>query len=168
MSDDFARLSLKQKIFLTTDGTVTDLIALFSGETIRISKLNQEVLLSDQPRRLALPAPARLLKRVVLLSGAARHYLYAESFFVIERMSAELQQQLLHTDTPIGLLWKEARLEMFRELIDRGVESRPDLVRYFPDADDDLFLSRCYLVHHGQKPVGMITEKMPLSYFRDN
>lgn len=158
-------LSLMQNVLLTTDGTVTDLVALFSGEPIHITKLSQDIVQERGPAALQLTRPAPLLKRVILLSGHERHYLYAESCFIIERMTPAMQRQLLETETPIGLLWKEARLEMYREVVERKLENQPALVDYFAEARDQRFLSRSYVVYHQQQPLGVITEKFPYSYF---
>lgn len=158
-------LSLLQNVLLTTDGTVTDLVALFSGEPIRITKLSQDIVQGSGPTELQLASPAPLLKRVILLSGRERHYLYAESCFVIERMAPAMQKQLLETETPIGLLWKEARLEMYREVVERKLEKQPDLMDYFTEAGDQRFLSRTYVVYHQRQPLGVITEKFPYRYF---
>lgn len=161
-------LSLMQNVLLTTDGTVTDLVALFSGEPIHITKLSQEIAQETGPAELELSEPTPLLKRVILLSGSERHYLYAESHFVIDRMAPAMQKQLLETETPIGLLWKQARLEMHRAVVERKLEQRPTLLDYFADADDARFLSRTYVVYHQGKPLGVITEKFPYSYFVDS
>ncbi|HYM36643.1 MAG TPA: chorismate pyruvate-lyase family protein, partial [Steroidobacteraceae bacterium] len=112
------RLSLMQKILLSTDGTVTDLIALYTGERIRVKKIEQNVEVKTAPKLLACDSPLKLLSRKILLSGASRNYLYADSVFVFERFSVSIQDQLLNTDRPIGLLWKEARLETYREIVD--------------------------------------------------
>lgn len=158
-------LSMQQQILLNTDGTVTDLIALLAGESIRITKLQQELVFERGPAALALNEPQNLLRRIVLLSGKEKHYLYAESYFVLERMPQTMQVELLETDTPIGLLWKKARLEMYREIVERKSESCPELCPHFSAMEGETFLSRSYLVHHQQQPLGIITEKFPASYF---
>jgi chorismate-pyruvate lyase len=159
-------LSLQQQVLLTTDGTVTDLVALFSGEEIHITKIAQQTIVRAGPAELGLPQPEPLLERSILLSGARKHYLYAQSYFVIRGLAPEMQRALLDTETPIGLLWKKARLEMYRELVDRRLEQRPELLDYFPDAQDARFISRTYVVYHQRRPLGVITEKFPLDYFR--
>lgn len=156
---------MQQQILLNTDGTVTDLIALLAGESIHITKLEQELIVDRGPAALELDDEQNLLKRVVLLSGKQKHYLYAESYFVLEQMPSSMQIQLLETDTPIGLLWKQARLEMYREVVEQKVESRPDLCLHFSDMEGESFLSRSYVVYHGGRPLGLITEKFPASYF---
>jgi chorismate-pyruvate lyase len=47
---------------------------------------------------------------------------YAESQFVLELLSKSIEEQMLNTDRPIGLLWKEERLESFREIVGQAVE----------------------------------------------
>lgn len=158
-------LSMQQQILLNTDGTVTDLIALLAGESIHITKLQQELVYKRGPAALALTEEQNLLHRVVLLSGREKHYLHAESHFVLERMPHSMQVQLMETDTPIGLLWKQARLEMYREVVEQKVENCPELCAHFNDMEGETVLSRSYVVHHGGRPLGLITERFPTSYF---
>jgi len=160
-------LSLFEKILLATDGTVTDLIALYAGETIRVKKLDQFIERRDAPPALRCHEPTRMLQRRILLAGAARHYLYAESQFVLERFSAHLQQQLLETDTPVGMLWKEARLETYREITAKTIEAGGEIARHFELPPDTDFVSRTYLIHYQGLPLGSITEKWPVGWFRD-
>jgi chorismate-pyruvate lyase len=160
-------LSLFQKILLATDGTVTELIALYAGEPIRVRKLEQAVREEVAPAELACAAPARLLTRRILLAGATKNYLYADSKFVFERLSKSIQAQMLETDRPIGLLWKEERLETFREIVRQSVEPCAPIAQHFDLPASAPFVSRTYLVHHAGQPLGMITEQWPLSLFRE-
>jgi chorismate-pyruvate lyase len=162
--DDYA-LSLFQKVLLATDGTVTDLVALHAGEPIRVKKLEQSIREAIAPNVLRCDGPTTLLSRQILLSGANRHYLYADSLFVFERFSKSTQEQLLHTELPIGLLWKEERLETHREIIEQKIEQCAEIASHFSLPETALFVSRTYLVHHAGKPLGAIMEKWPLSYF---
>ena len=160
-------LSHFQRVLLATDGTVTDLIALYAGEPIRVQKLVQTIGEESAPAELRCSGPTRLLSRRVLLTGASKTYLYAESQFVLERLSKPIQDQMLNTDRPIGLLWKEERLETFREIVGQAVEPCAAIAQYFDQPASAPFVSRTYLIHHGGRPLGMITEKWPLSYFRE-
>jgi chorismate-pyruvate lyase len=159
-------LSLFQRILLATDGTVTDLIALYAGEPIRVMKLGQAIHEERAQAELKCTEPTRLLNRKILLSGAKKNYLYAESQFVLGRLSKSIQEQMLNTDRPIGLLWKEERLETFREIVGQTVEPCAAIAQYFDLPSSAPFVSRTYLIHHTGKPLGMITEKWPISYFR--
>jgi chorismate-pyruvate lyase len=160
-------LSLFQKVLLATDGTVTDLIALYAGEPIGVRKLAQSIRDGHAPAELQCTGPTRLLSRSILLTGAAKIYLYAESQFVLERLSKSIQQQMLDSDRPIGLLWKEERLESFREIVRQAVEPCEAIAHHFNVPVSAPFVSRTYLIHHGGRPLGMITEEWPLSQFRE-
>jgi chorismate-pyruvate lyase len=160
-------LGLLQKILLSTDGTVTDLVALYAGEEIHVHKVHQEIAVRQPPAVLACEGPVQMLYRQILLRGRQRTFLYADSQFVFARFSAGVQQQLLHTDQPIGLLWKQARLETYREIIEKAVIRCPHVAQYFELPEDAWFVSRTYLIHHGGRPLGAITEQWPTSWFAD-
>lgn len=158
-------LSLFQKVLLATDGTVTDLVALYAGEPIRVHKLEQSIR-RETSEVLGCSTPTALLHRSILLRGAVRNFLYAESVFVLDRLTPSLQQHMLETDRPIGLLWKEERLESFREMLDQTVEACAPIARHFDVAATTPFVSRTYVVHHARQPLGIITERWPISHFR--
>jgi chorismate-pyruvate lyase len=158
-------LSLFQKILLATDGTVTDLVALYTGESIRVKKLDQAIRVETAPHELQCAEPTRLLSRKILLCGVEQNYLYADSIFVFERFSQSIQDQLLNTDRPIGLLWKEDRLETYREVINQKIEISPEIAKHFDLDPQAPLVSRTYLIYHNGKSVGAITEKWPRSFF---
>lgn len=161
-------LSLFQRVLLHSDGTVTDLISTYYQQPIHVTKLKQKIITSKSITSLQLTSETELLQREILLSDAQdNHYLYAESFFVLDRMEANFRKQLLETETPIGLLWQQEKSETFREIIDHNLEKNESLQRYFNSATDDQFLSRTYRVHQSGQPLGLITEKFPYSYFRN-
>ncbi|HTP38270.1 MAG TPA: chorismate pyruvate-lyase family protein [Steroidobacteraceae bacterium] len=159
-------LSLFQKILLSTDGTVTDLIALYTGEAIRVHKLEQVIQSRIAPAMLGCEGETRIMSRRILLAGASGNHLYAESLFVFERFSPFLQQQLLETDQPIGLLWKAARLETYRDIVEQKVAFCPEIAGHFALPATAEFVSRTYLIYQAGKPLGAITEKWPLAFFR--
>lgn len=157
--------SLFERILLATDGTVTELIALYAGEAIKVTKLEQTLCEQTAPAVLQCSAATALLTRKILLSGARRHYLYAESTLVFDRLSPFVQEQLLSSDQPIGLLWKAERLESYREVVERTLEQRPDVAAHFDLPAETRWVSRSYLVCHARKPIAHITEKWPLDGF---
>ena len=159
-------LSLFQRILLSTDGTVTDLIALYAGEAIHVRKLRQELQVREPPSLLAGTGSVQMLRRQILLSGRERSYLYADSQFLFQRFSPSIQRQLLETDQPIGLMWKQERLETYREIVAQEVERCADVAMHFGLAADAWLVSRTYLIHHGGSPLGAITEKWPIDWFR--
>ena len=98
-------LSLLQKVLLTTDGTVTQLLEIYTGEKIRVEKL-EHTLVTGGPASLGVSATEPVLSRRILLRGATRPYMYAHSWLVPSRMPRGMQETILQTDTPIGQLWK--------------------------------------------------------------
>jgi chorismate-pyruvate lyase len=158
--------SLFEKILLVTDGTVTELLALYAGEPIKVTKLEQVLVDEMAPTLLQCSGPStRLLRRRILLTGASRHYLYAESLLVFDRLSDFVQQQLLTTSQPIGLLWREERLESFREVVGRSIETCASIASLFGLPPEAKWVSRSYLVYQRAKPIALIAEKWPLDAF---
>lgn len=159
-------LSLFQKVLLATDGTVTDLLSLYAAEKIRVKKLEQKFTLSSDAEEWLYPLETPILIRKILLCGAVKNFIYAESIFNFELHSRSIQYKLLETDQPIGLLWKEERLESFREIIEYRKEPALALATHFDISPQALLLSRTYLIYHQQAVLGAITEKFPISSFK--
>ncbi len=161
-------LSTFQQILLKTDGTVTDLIALYTGESIKVKKVGQKMFLSDVRQEFFCPPETPLLERNVLLCGDNKNYLYAESVFVFGLLSRSIQYKLLETDCPIGLMWKEEKLETYRHILGHKTEICETVSAYFDVPSHTPIVSRTYSIYHQSKILGTITEKFPVTYFREN
>ena len=158
-------LTLFQKVLLTTDGSVTELLSMYTGEQIRAEKIEHSITYGGGPQILGCSENAQFLHRKILLKGSGKSYLFAESFFVFDRFSTSMQYKLLHTDAPIGLLWRQEKVEMYREIVGAGIEICERTASYFDMPGDTRLLSRTYLIFQGGGPLGVITEKFPLAYF---
>lgn len=159
-------LTLFQKVLLTTDGTVTQLLELYTGQAVRVRKLGQQVAPGDASQALQTQSGDMILNRRILLRTEQQNLLYAESRFVIDRLPAGVQQQLIETDRPIGLLWREHHMETYREIVVQERELAGGLAAHFGLDAATTLLSRSYLIYHHEQPLGMITEKFPIEYFR--
>jgi chorismate-pyruvate lyase len=159
-------LSLFQKVLLNTDGTVTNLLSLYTGEKIKVKKIEQIFTLSNEEQAWLFPPETPILIRKILLSGEIKNYIYADSIYNFELHSRSIQYQLLETNQPIGLLWKEEKLENYREIIDFKMEPAHSLTAYFDITPETPLLSRTYLIYHQKAVLGIITEKFPITYFR--
>lgn len=157
-----AALSRLQKALLVTDGTLTQLLEVFAGEKIRVQKLGQS-LVSGGPPSLAVSDGEPVIRRCILLRGERRAYLHAESWLVPARMPVHMQEELQNTDMPIGQLWRAARLETFREIIDFQRESNPEVARLLGSSAD--ILARSYLVNAGGRPMSLVAERFPADLF---
>jgi chorismate-pyruvate lyase len=159
-------LTLFQKVLLTTDGTVTQLLELYTGRPVRVHKLGQVIAPDAASPALQTKSGDLILQRRILLCTEQQHLLYAESRFVIERLPTGVQQQLIETDRPIGLLWREHHMETYREIVSQERAPAGELAVHFQLDASSVLLSRSYLIYHHDQPLGMITEKFPISYFR--
>jgi chorismate-pyruvate lyase len=165
---DPAQLSTFQRILLTTDGTVTDILEAYAFEQIRIVKLSEQMVLLDEDIvPMELKKGTEVISRKILLQGkiSRRNFVYAESILVPERLDERFKEALLETKTPIGKIWFEQRVETFKEILETSREPAEGLSSYFGLGPADRLLSRTYQVISGRKPAMMITEKFPEIYF---
>lgn len=160
-----SKLNTFQKVMMKTDGTVTDLVALYTGDTIKVNVLRQQIM-TETPAFLGLSSEDSVLRRIVLLRGKANSYVYAESLFVFDRLSDYVQQNLVETDLPIGLLWKQEKFESYREILDITLEKNHAVAKYFNESSDVELLSRTYAIYSDKRILGIITEKFPISIFK--
>jgi chorismate-pyruvate lyase len=167
---DPSQLSTFQRIILTTDGTLTDILEAYLSEKIRLVKLSEQVFaLPQECAPLVLAAGHDVIERKVALQGRISHqnWVYAESLLVPERLEQRFRDRLLVSQEPMGRLWLEHRLETFKEIVHMCREPAGNLARHFKIQPDDLLLSRTYLVFSNRQPVIMITEKFPEQFFRN-
>lgn len=163
-------LSPFQRILLTTDGTLTEILEAYLLEKIQLVKLSEELVKITEPiPALDLDIGEQIIERKVLLRGkiSLNNFIYAESIIVPERLDYKFKFRLTESQEPIGRLWLEHKLETFKEIIDSSVETAEDLFNYFNIAKEDKILSRTYRVFSNKKPIILITEKFPESYFTD-
>ena len=159
---DPSKLSTFQRILLTTDGTLTK---------IQVVKLSEGLvsITRDLPQ-LELKRGSEVIERKILLQGniSRKNFIYAESILVPDRLDDNFKDELLKSKTPLGRLWLEHKIETFKEIVDSSKELAEKLSAYFPIKNEDNMLSRSYRVFSKRKPIMMITEKFPESYFLKN
>jgi chorismate-pyruvate lyase len=163
------RLGILQRALLVTDGTVTNLLEVYVDEPVRVVKLDQhfEAIPSDQVDRR--PVGGTVLLRTVLLQGvhSRRNVLYAHSILTVDRLDPGIVDGLVHTDRPVGRLLAEYRVETFREIVAFGFEPAGTCAEYFDVETNDTLVFRTYRVVVDKQPAMQITEKFPLTLFRD-
>lgn len=161
-------LSTFQKILLTTDGTVTDILEAYLSEQIRVIKLSEQLVsLTHNIPSMDLKEGTEVIVRKVLLQGklSRKNFIYADSIIVPERLEERFRDSLLKTKIPIGKVWFEHRIETFKEIISSSKESANSLAEYFNIQPFDNMLCRTYLVLTNRQSSMMITEKFPENYF---
>lgn len=162
-------LSAFQRILLTTDGTVTEILEAFAGESIRVIKLHQDVTnLERAIASLELPWGEPILRRSILLQGhmSLVNFIYADSIIALDRLTEGVRDGLLTSKKGIGMLILEHHIETFKEILDCGIEPAAELSEYFQIEPEASLIYRTYRMLSGGRPIMVITEKFPSSYFQ--
>jgi chorismate-pyruvate lyase len=151
-----------QRILLTTDGMVTEILEAYLWERMKVIKLSQDYFTLDHEiSSLEIGKGCKVMQRKILLCGglSRKNHLYAESIIIPDRLEEKIRDGLLNTNKPIGLLILENRLETFREILDCGKEEAQDLADYFNIKRNDFLIFRTYRVFSNHMPIMLITEK---------
>ncbi len=163
-----APLSTFQRILLMTDGTVTDVLEAYANEPIRVVKLSQSFDAIDSANpELDRPTAGRVLRRSILLQGArsGTNFVYADSVINPDHLDSELLEGLLVSDTPLGRLIAEQRIETFREILALGFEPAGACAEHFGIDPATKLVFRTYRILVSHKPIVRITEKFPVTWF---
>jgi chorismate-pyruvate lyase len=153
-----------QRVLLITDGTLTEILEATFLERIRLVKVAQRLVPATSSHSQLEPGEEDLvMERKILLRGtdSGRNYAYAESLVAIDRLSSPLRDALLISQTPLGRLWREHRLETFKELVDVHCRPASSLAHYFDCKDTSPLLARTYRVYSARRPVMVISEYFP-------
>jgi chorismate-pyruvate lyase len=164
---DVNSLEPLQRVLLVTDGTLTEILEANFFERIRLVKVSQRIISATASHALLEPNPDEVvIERKILLQGESTHrnYAYAESFIAVDRLGAAFRNALLDSDTPLGRLWLEHKLETFKELHRVRYQPANGLSSYFECAETAPLLVRTYRVFSAGRPVMIITEFFPAAY----
>jgi chorismate-pyruvate lyase len=167
---DPAKLSVFQRIILTTDGTLTEILGAYLSEKITLVKLSETIEpITQDISLLDISGGQEVIERKILLQGkiSRNNWVYAESILIPDRLDENLKNELLVSQETMGRLWLEHRLETFKEIVDSAREPAEDLADYFKIERSDKLLSRTYRVFSGRRPIILITEKFPETFFRE-
>ena len=163
-------LSAMQRILLTTDGTVTEILEAYLGEIMQVVKLAQGLLTLEEPIvYLDMGAGQQVLSRKILLQGKISriNFLYAESMIAPDRLDPHVRDGLLNSNKPIGQLILEHRIETFKEIVDCGKTLAGPSAGYFHIHESAPIIFRTYRVFANHHPIMLITEQFPESQFVD-
>lgn len=159
-------LSPLQKVLLLTDGSVTILLEVASGERVDVRTIAQDVVPADivQAERLECAIGDPVNRRVVNLVGArtGRVFVHAVSFTPLDRLMPGARGDLLAADIPIGRILLRHRMETRRELSEiRVLRAGDALGETFALPADAPVLCRRYTIIHGGRPLISIEERFP-------
>ena len=164
---DPSSLDPLHRILLVTDGTLTDTLEAAFLEPIGLRKLSADILPAREPvDGLDLATGERILDRKIILYGetSGRPYIYAESLLALDRLPPRFREELMHSDTPMGRLWSEYKMETWKELLHVARHPAADLDEHLQIAADTECLTRRYRLISGGRPLMVIQEQFPVSY----
>lgn len=156
-----------QRILIITDGTLTEILEAAFLEHIRLIKMAQRTISSTAANIQLSPASGeKFLERKILLQGATsnKNYVYAESVIALDRLPPEFCKELTNSDTSLGRLWLEHKLETFKEMLEVRHEKANSLSRHFNCKASDMLLVRTYRVISAATPIMTISEYFPVEY----
>lgn len=145
------------RICAGTDGSVTHLLELMTGQVVRVKTLQQQVIeASDEiAGLLGISTGDAVNERTVLLCAGDMVYVYARSLVPINRMPAGMEGDLTRADIPIGRILKKYAIESRREI---------DAVEIFESrvfGEKCTVLSRTYRIIHDKIALMWINEVFP-------
>jgi chorismate-pyruvate lyase len=161
---DPSTLGELQRVLLTTDGTVADVLEAFYREPMKIAVLAQDrVFLPEGVPALKVDKGHEVLRREILQQGSisGSYALYARSLIVLDRLSEEMRAGLLEKQKLIGYLMLQFRMETFKEIIDCAREPSGALSKYFQIDPAAPLVCRTYTISSSGQPLMLLTEKFP-------
>lgn len=156
-----------QRVLLVTDGTVTEILEATFLERIQLIKVSEQLIPAIASHvQVGFDQGEALLERQILLRGSEskRNYAYAESLIAVDRLGPAFRDELVKSNTPLGRLWLDHRLETFKELLEVRCRTAGNLSHYFECSDSFQLLGRTYRVFSGKRAVMVITEYFPTRY----
>jgi chorismate-pyruvate lyase len=167
-------LSRFQRLFLVTDGTVTEILEQYLEEKIKVQKLQEGIEYNyhntfPQHRVCLDDSKLPVMQRRVLLQGQSTltNWVYAESSIVLDHLIPEFRNDLLVSREPIGCLWEKYEIETFKSILDVAQYPADALADHFGIQPQEAVISRTYRVNSGGKLLMVITETFPARFFQD-
>jgi beta-ribofuranosylaminobenzene 5'-phosphate synthase len=166
------RLSNVQKILLGTDGSVTQLLELVTGNDVAVRTGVQEIVPADPAiaTNLGIEVGDQVNHRVIELmnTDTGEVLVHAISYTPLSRLPPSFREDLMKADIPIGRIIARHRIEARREILNAGVfPATVENGRLFSICPHEPILTRQYQIIHKEKPLIFIEEQFPYNRFID-
>ncbi|MCP8322886.1 MAG: chorismate pyruvate-lyase family protein [Candidatus Methylarchaceae archaeon HK02M2] len=164
------KLSDVQKVLLTTDGSITRLLEILTGNPVIIITKIKAIISVDEElaKELKIEVREKTNYRVVYLKNtdSDRALIFARSWTPIMRLGGAIKKDLTSTDMAIGKILAKHKLETRREVISMDLLKADDMLKEaFKLKSGEHMLSRYYNIIHEAKILIRINEIFPLSSF---
>lgn len=145
------------RICAGTDGSVTLLLELLTGKTVKVVTLEQKIIkaTTDVAGLLEIEAGDDVNSRLVTLSAGGTAYVLAKSLAAVKRMPPAVSSDLMRADIPIGRILREHKLETRRDILKMEIVGR----KFFGDIP---VLSREYNIIYNNRILMWINECFPV------
>ncbi|MHC1603574.1 MAG: chorismate--pyruvate lyase family protein [Candidatus Syntropharchaeales archaeon] len=155
---------------LLTDGSMTLLLEIYTGDPVAVETLTQKTIQATEEiaAKLGVDVGSSVnYREVVLKNGlSGEALLYAISLTPISRLTDEFRDDLLRADIPIGRIMKLHGLEFRRELVKIEKEDvSAKLIGIFGLKEGEYILKRVYNIIHDEKILISIMEAFPGTYY---
>lgn len=117
-------LSPIEKILAVTNGSVTQILEVWLGESVKINTLNQEVKEAGElAGKLGVDASDEVnFRDVDITDQKGRVLINARSWTPLKRLEPGFKEDLMKADVPIGKLLIKHKMEVRRELLKIWIE----------------------------------------------
>lgn len=145
------------RICAGTDGSVTLLLELLTGKTVKVKTLEQSVIRAtpDIAKLLEIEAGDEVNRRLVTLNAGGTVYVLAKSLAPVKRMPEAVRNDLMRADIPIGKILRDHMLETRRDILNMEIVHRD----FFKDIP---VLSREYRIIYNNSVLMWINECFPV------
>jgi chorismate-pyruvate lyase len=160
-------LDLLQRILVSTDGTVTDVLAVAFLEPIDLVRMSVTVEPAAAPiDALEVAAGETVMRREIVLRGreSGRSYACARVLIAADRLLPDFRDALLEGRVPLGQLWQSHRVETWKERPRVRGRQAGDLSGFLGVGTTEELIERTYRTYNGGRPVFLVTEFFPRQY----
>ena len=146
------------RICAGTDGSVTHLLELMTGQAVRVKTRQQQIIEAGDEIAglLDISAGDAVNERIVLLCAGDVVYVHARSLAPIKQMPSGMEEALMRADIPIGRILREYAIESRREIDEIEILESRVFGKLCPA------LSRKYRIIHDNRVLIWINEMFPI------
>ncbi|BDC36395.1 MAG: DUF98 domain-containing protein [Candidatus Methanoliparum thermophilum] len=169
---DVGKLSSLQKLLLTTDGSITDILEILTGSEVKIETIYQKIGKADEylAERLNISEGDEINERVVRIynSNNDKTLIYAKSYAPLKRTNDQFSNDLFKADIPIGKILKRYKIESRREIKDINfLRADKNISQVFGIFENEILLWRNYSIIKDGEVLIDIYEMFPYNSFQN-
>ena len=143
-------LSSLERLFLSTDGTVTHMLEALTRQDVSVEILDREV------------SGDRLYRTVALRCKSEQQpVVWARSTVHLPLLSAHVADELVDGDAGIGDLLRTEYTETRRSIVELNTRSDREEFPWYVETDASCLLERTYQIYASEERIMTITEYLP-------